>query len=174
MQDARGSVQCRWSCPSRRGNQRLSTHQQWTSGRMGSARWQSRQRAGSARCTRGRRTAERQGSDRAASGQRTVKPLLRVVLSVFAPWLTGVARPRRRGELRVLTELMAARLRRLCCRLSASLRVAMDMVIICRRGKAEEREVGGARAAATTTDYCSNNEELATTTTDSGCDAMSS
>lgn len=53
-----------------------------------------------------------------------MKPLLRVVLSVFAPWLTGVASPRTRGFM----ALKAVRLRRLCCRLSASLREAIEEV----------------------------------------------
>jgi len=48
--------------------------------------------------------------------------LLKVVLSVFAPWLTGIARPLVKGDR---TALMAVRLRRLRWRLSASLRDAM-------------------------------------------------
>lgn len=57
---------------------------------------------------------------------RTVKPLLRVVLSVLDPWLTGVASPRS-GEP-YLTELMAWRVRRPVCRFKASLRAAIDIV----------------------------------------------
>lgn len=47
--------------------------------------------------------------------QPTVKPLLRVVHSVFAPWLTGVAKLLVSGWM----DLRAARVRRLCFRLRA-------------------------------------------------------
>lgn len=50
-----------------------------------------------------------------------MKPLLRVVDSVFDPWLTGVARPLVKGW----TDLRAVRLRRLCWRLKASRLEAM-------------------------------------------------
>jgi hypothetical protein len=54
-----------------------------------------------------------------------VKPLLRVVLSVFEPWLTGVARPRKRDSEPFLMALMAVRLRVACCRFNASRREAV-------------------------------------------------
>jgi hypothetical protein len=47
--------------------------------------------------------------------------LLRVVDSVRAPWVTGVARPLVKGDrFLALTALMAALLRRLCCKFNAS------------------------------------------------------
>lgn len=50
-----------------------------------------------------------------------MKPLLKVVLSVFAPWLTGVAKLLVIG----LIEFNAARLRKLRCRLRARFREAI-------------------------------------------------
>jgi hypothetical protein len=64
--------------------------------------------------------------DSSASVQHTVKPFLRVVDSVFAPYVTGVASPRVKGDaFEALTALMAARERMPCCRLSASRREAI-------------------------------------------------
>lgn len=66
------------------------------------------------------------GSPAARAGRgRTVKPLLRVVLSVLEPYETGVARPLVKGDFDVLTALMALRERRLRCRFSASCREAI-------------------------------------------------
>jgi hypothetical protein len=59
-----------------------------------------------------------------------VKPLLRVVLSVFEPWLTGVARPRKRDSEPFLMALMAVRLRVACCRFNASRREAIVEAIV--------------------------------------------
>jgi hypothetical protein len=61
----------------------------------------------------------------AQGGGPTVKPLLSVVDSVLVPYETGVARPRVKGDLEALTLLMAARERKLRCRLSASCREAI-------------------------------------------------
>ena len=62
----------------------------------------------------------------AGQWQRTVKPLLKVVLSVVLPWLTGVARLRMRpGLLFVFTELIARWARRPWFSLKARLREAM-------------------------------------------------
>jgi hypothetical protein len=64
--------------------------------------------------------------DSSREARHTVKPLPSVVDSVFAPYETGVASPLANGEARdVLTALMAARERMLCCRLSASRREAI-------------------------------------------------
>jgi hypothetical protein len=55
-----------------------------------------------------------------------VKPFLRVVDSVREPYVTGVARPLVNGdEFFALTALIAALLRRLCCRFNASRREAI-------------------------------------------------
>lgn len=57
---------------------------------------------------------------------RTVKPLERVVDSVFEPWETGVANPLVKGDcLLRLTALMAAFERRAVCRFNASRREAI-------------------------------------------------
>jgi hypothetical protein len=75
--------------------------------------------------------------DSSASVQPTVKPFLRVVDSVFAPYVTGVASPRVKGDaFEALTALMAARERMPCCRLSASRREA---IVSARRAGADGR-----------------------------------
>ena len=63
----------------------------------------------------------------------TVKPLLRVVLSVFAPWLTGVAKLLVIG----LIEFNAVFARKLRCRLSARCREAMSGGTIDMEGERE-------------------------------------
>jgi len=77
-------------------------------------------------------------------GWPTVKPFLSVVDSVLAPKLTGVARPRVKGEARDdLTALMAARERMPCCRLRASRREA---IVTARRAGGGREDDGGRRA----------------------------
>ena len=77
----------------------------------------------------------------------TVKPLLKVVLSVVLPWLTGVARLRVREGLErpppCLMPVMARWARRPWCRLCASRRVAaMVCVCVCLDERTEEMEEG--------------------------------
>lgn len=72
-----------------------------------------------------------------------MKPLLSVVDSVLEPYVTGVARPLAKGEsFCALTALMAALLRRLCCRLSASRRDAIAIAGVCGKGRAGRKSGG--------------------------------
>jgi hypothetical protein len=68
-----------------------------------------------------------------------VKPLLRVVDSVFEPWATGVASPLVKGDFPYLTALMAALERTACCRFNASRREA---IILALQARAEGWEAG--------------------------------
>lgn len=105
----------RWSCRSQRASRHRSRHRQCSSGRRASAASQSM--SSSSAILSLPYTIRLQWV-------RTVKPLLRVVLSVVAAcWLTGVASARR--VMLGLTALMARCARRPWLRLSASLLDAM-------------------------------------------------
>ena len=115
MPNVRGNVQCHWSYPSPLCFRHLSRRRQSMFVPRGNARSRSKGRI------------SYKDSNRSQANFRTVKPLLRVVLSVFAPWLTGVANPLSSGLwFRDLTALRAVRLRAACRRLSASDREAMQ------------------------------------------------